>query len=282
MSTLDERALTERNFTDVLPSLALNLKPTERQSLRASLSRTLARPEYRELAALRTRDVLGGVDVRGNPELVRTLIDNADLRWEWYPNAGEILSLGVFAKRFDRPIERVFRPASSGSIVTFVNAEGADNYGAELEVRKGLGFLAERLSSLSAFTNLTVMHSEVRLGDAEGAATDKRRAMVGQAPYVVNAGLTYVGGDGRLSATLLYNRVGERIAEAGESRLPDVRERPRDVMDLSLRFPVLGAVTGRFDARNLLDAPYERLQGAVVRERYLAGRVFQAGLSWQR
>lgn len=281
IGTLGDEATTERNFTDLLPSAALNFKPTESQNVRLSVSRTLARPEYRELAALRTRDVLGGVDARGNPDLVRTLIDNADVRWEWYPSSGEIVSAAVFAKRFDRPIERVFRPASSGSLVTYINAEGAENLGVEFELRKNLGFVLQPLSALTAFSNVTLMRSEVRLGDAEGSATDKDRPMVGQAPYVVNAGLTYVGREGRLSATLLYNRVGERIAEAGESSLPDVKERPRDVMDLSLRFPLLGAVSGRFDARNLYDAPYERRQGSVVRESYRAGRIFQFGVSWQ-
>src|SRR3712207_8403318 len=53
-----------------------------------------------------SRDVLNGDDLEGNPDLERTRIQNADLRWEWYPDAGEVVSVGVFAKRFDKPIER--------------------------------------------------------------------------------------------------------------------------------------------------------------------------------
>ena len=105
--------------------------------------------------------------------------------------------------------------------------------------------------------------------------------MVGQSPYVVNAGFTYAPLTGSTSATLLVNRVGDRIDAAGDQPLPDVIEKARTVVDFSLRFPVISALSGRFDARNLLDEPYESIQGTVTRESYLAGRVFQLGLVWR-
>jgi outer membrane receptor protein involved in Fe transport len=279
-NTLGEPSVATRDFTDVLPALTLNVKPGERMNVRLSASRTLARPEYRELAGIRTRDVLGGVDVRGNPDLVRTRIDNLDARWEFYPEEGEILSVGAFAKRFHDPIERVFRASNTNSLVTFVNAEAANNVGVELEVRKHLGFLAEALAPLTVFSNVTLMHSSIRIAAADASTTRAKRAMVGQAPYVVNAGLTWAQPASELSATLLYNRVGERITEAGELPLPDVVENARDVLDFSLRLPVSGNTALRFDARNLFDAPYRIEQGSVVRESYRAGRVFQTGVVW--
>ena len=281
-NTLGVRIPTTRDFTDLLPSLAVNYKLTELQNLRVSVSRTLARPEYRELAALTTRDVIGGVLLVGNPKLVRTRIDNADVRWEWYPSPGEVLSLGVFAKHFQDPIERTYRLTSaSAANIGFSNAESADNYGVELEARKGLGLLASALEPFSVFTNLTLMHSEIDLGAEQHGSTNASRAMVGQAPYVVNAGMTYTSPSGALSATALFNRVGARISEAGVRPAPDVEERPRDVFDLSLRFPVLGALSGRFDARNVFDAPYKVVQGKTVRESYRLGRVFQLGVTWR-
>jgi outer membrane receptor protein involved in Fe transport len=157
VSTLAEATQAVRRFTDVLPSLALNWKPSEMVNVRTSVTRTLARPEYRELAGIRTREVLGGIDTRGNPNLIRTLIDNYDLRWEWYPSAGEILSVGVFGKRFQDPIERVFRPSNTNSLVEFQNAQSATNYGVEFEARKGLAFVAQSLAPVSAFANVTLM-----------------------------------------------------------------------------------------------------------------------------
>ena len=105
--------------------------------------------------------------------------------------------------------------------------------------------------------------------------------MVGQAPYVVNAGLTYLALGNSLSATALYNRVGPRITAAGDAPLPDVIEQPRDGFDLSLRLPVAGAFSARFDAKNLLDSPYVVRQGTVTRERFHFGRTVQAGIVWR-
>jgi TonB-dependent receptor len=280
LPTVGRAVRTTPEYLDVLPSAALNYQLTGQQNLRLSASQTLSRPEYRELAQVQYRDVIGAENVLGNPGLKRTLIQNADVRWEWYPNAGEVLSVGAFYKRFDNPIERVFLATSGTRIVTFLNAEGADNVGLELEARKGLGFLAPALEPFSVSSNVTVMRSEIRLSDTT-RAVDESRAMVGQAPYVVNAGLTYApGSSGRLSATLLYNRVGRRIVSASQFPLPVTYEQPRDVIDLSLRFPILAGVSGRFDARNLADAAYNQTQGSVTREYYRAGRVFQLGLTW--
>ena len=281
-STLGAPVGTSKLWTDVLPSAVLNVKLTEMQQLRASYTGTLARPEYRELAPVKSRDVLNGDDLEGNTQLERTRIRNADLRWEWYPGAGEAVSVGVFAKWFDAPVERVYRAAGASSrFVGFVNADAATNYGVELEARKGLGFLGNRARDVTVFSNVTVMRSEIDLGDQQAAATNRARRMVGQAPYVVNAGASYATPSGATSATVLFNRVGERIDAAGDAPLPDVITRPRNQVDLSFRFPIVGALSGRFDARNLVDAPYEMVQGTVTREYWRTGRVFQTGLVWR-
>lgn len=268
------------SYTDVLPALALNLELTDHQMLRLSASQTLARPEYREVAPIEYRTRNGEI-VQGNAALRRTLIQNADLRWEWYPNPGEALSAAVFAKRFDDPIERVYRGTSGTRITSFENADRAFNYGLELEARKGLGFFSERLVGVSLFSNLTLMESEIDLANVAAGSFEDNRAMVGQAPYVVNAGLTYASESGRLSGTVLYNVVGRRIYSASLRPLPDVFEEARNVVDVSLRVPVARMLTFKLDAKNLLDAPYEVTQGDVQREFYRAGRVFSAGLSWQ-
>ena len=281
VSTLGTPVTTEKKWDDVLPSAALNVTLTETQSLRLSVSRTLARPEYRELSPVASRDVIGGDNVEGDPDLERTRIVNGDLRWEWYPNAGEVVSLAVFGKQFDKPIERVYRAVSGTRTVFYLNADGADNYGVELELRKSLGMLARSLSPLTAFTNVTVMESQIKLGETTASATNRNRRMVGQSPYVINAGLTYAPLSGATSATLLVNRIGERIDAAGDQPLPDVIESARTTVDFSLRFPLISTLSARFDARNLLDDPYEVVQGTVLRESYRTGRLVQFGLVYR-
>jgi hypothetical protein len=270
-----------RRNTDVLPALALTWRAGENTNLRLSASQTLSRPEYRELAEVTTRDIAGGVDQQGNDSLERALIRNLDLRWEWYPRRGEVLSVAVFAKRFERPIERILRGATGASITSWVNTRGASNYGVEFELRHGLDLLSAPLAPLSLFVNLTLMRSEIEIDTALASLANARRAMVGQAPYVVNAGLGYANAAGSVNATLLYNVVGRRIWEAGTTGLPDAYEQPRHVLDLSLRLPFLLADTElKLDARNLLDAPYRVQQGDVTRLRYKVGRTVSAGLTW--
>ncbi|MEA3246627.1 MAG: TonB-dependent receptor [Gemmatimonadota bacterium] len=282
-STLGTPVTTMKRWNDLLPSVALNVKLSESQQVRLSASRTLARPEYRELSPITSRDVLNGDDTQGNDALQRTRIVNLDTRWEWYPSFDEVLSIAVFAKSFDKPIERVYRSAGSGTrTVFYTNADHADNYGVELEARKNLSFLGRRGDPCVVFANVTLMESRISLSpDTKASATNLTRRMVGQAPYVINAGVSYVSRTGALSATLLYNRVGERINAAGDAPLPDVVEQARDVLDASFRIPIGTDVTFRFDAKNLLDAPYRTAQGTVTREEYRAGRTLQAGLAWR-
>lgn len=276
---LGQPALTENDYTDILPSLGITFSVTPNQQFRLSASRTLARPEYREVAPITYREVLGGEQLIGNMDLERTLIRNLDARWEWYPAPDEVMSLGVFGKWFDNPIEQRFLARSGTDTRTFENAESATNHGVELEAITGLRRVSPLLRPFSLFANVTVMRSRVHTGQ-EG---DTERAMVGQAPFVLNTGVTYAAPTQDWSATLLYNVVGERIvnARASGTQVDDVVERPRNMVDLSVRFPLLGGASGKLDLKNLLDTPYEVLQGPIVREAYRSGRSASLGVSWR-
>jgi TonB-dependent receptor len=279
--TVGATTATNPTFLDVLPAIALTYRPGPRTNLRASASQTVSRPEYRELAPIQYREVIGFDNVIGNPNLKRALIQNYDLRWEFYPGAGEVISIGVFAKRFTNPIERVYIGSSGTRIITFVNALGADNVGLELEGRKHLDFITPALANFSVSTNATLMRSEIRIDPTAGSVTSASRSMVGQAPYMFNTGLTWASPLGTTSASILYNVVGARITDAGELPIPDVKEQERHVVDFSLRFPVGERLSGRLDARNLLDAPYRILQGPITREEYRVGRTYSLGFSWR-
>jgi outer membrane receptor protein involved in Fe transport len=280
--TVGAPVTTRPAFKDVLPSLAVTFKASENQNLRLSASQTLARPEYRELAPLQFRDVLGGDNFLGNANLVRALIRNVDLRWEWFPTRSEVFSVSLFGKQFKNPIERVYLATSGTRIVSYQNAQEANNVGIELEARTGLGKLSSSLENLSLFTNATFMQSDITLRQGGNlSATNANRAMVGQAPYMANGGMTWNSVSGTTSATLLYNVVGPRIIDAGVVPLPDVKELPRQVVDFSLRFPIAGHFSGRFDARNLLDARFRIEQGPVTRESYRVGRTVSFGFNWQ-
>ncbi len=260
--------------TDVLPSLALNLRLAASQNLRLSVSQTLSRPEYRELSPVQHRDMAGELAMEGNPGLRRALIQNIDARWEWYPSAAEVVSVAFFAKHFDDPIERVITGATGGDVISFVNADGANNLGVELELRK-------HLSPFTLFANTTLMRSRIQPGNQDvSSLTSDRRPMVGQAGYVMNAGLGYAT-PGGTTATVLYNVVGRRITEAGTLPRPDTYEQARQLVDAAVRTPLLGHTALRLDFKNLLDAPVHVIQGSVTRLRYRTGRTVSVGVTWE-
>ena len=283
MSTTGERATSRLDDTDLLPSLIANFALTTSQTIRLSASRTLSRPEYRELSPVTYRDVIAQRDVFGNPDLVRARISNFDARWEWFPRSGEIVGVGFFAKEFENPIERVDVATSGASRLGFINADGASNVGVEMEIRKRLPLPAAEGEPLSVFANATLMKSSIDItSDRLSSLTNRKRPMVGQAPYVVNAGTTWSTLSNRASATVVYNVVGKRITAAGSTPLPDTYEQPRSSLDVSLQTAIIAGLSMRIDGKNLLDAPIETRQGAVVRERYRTGRVLAFGLKWQQ
>jgi TonB-dependent receptor len=276
------------NDVDVLPSLALNFRVTADQNLRLSASQTLSRPEYRELSDAYFRGIASEYDEHGNPYLKRALIQNLDARWEFYPRAGEVLSVGMFYKHFDHPIEKVILASTGASALTFVNARAGRNYGVELEVRKGLDFLGERFRPFTIFSNLTLMRSRVYFDSTQNlSANSSDRPMLGQAPSVVNAGLTWNTATG-WSATTLYNVVGRRLTEGGSIDLPDAYEEAHGLLDFSLRAPVVRNLELKFDAKNLLDPATRVTQGRTAdgkpleRVHYTSGRVFQFGMTYRR
>ena len=193
-----------------------------------------------------------------------------------------LVSVGVFAKQFYKPIEQVVILSAGTEALSYVNADKANNFGVELELRKGLGVVASALSSFNVFANTTLMDSEITPGN-EGisALTNANRPMVGQSEYVVNTGLGWSSRSGSWNATVLYNVAGKRIMEAGVGGLPDTYEQARNQVDASLQLPVVSEVSVRLDGKNLLDSPYRLTQGDVIRHEYHEGRVFSMGVTWR-
>lgn len=266
--------------TDLLPSLGVTVALSPDQNLRLSASQTVSRPEYRELAPIQYFEPLGGIITVGNPALERSLIQNYDARWEWYPRAGEVVSAGVFYKRFNAPIERVFQFRGGTRANTWLNADGATNLGVELELRKNLGMFGGALAPFSLTSNVTWMRSRIEVDN--DALTNTDRAMVGQAPYVANVGLTWATAvDRPLTISALYNVVGRRIMEAGAVPFPDTYEEARHLVDVSIEAPLVEGMQLKVDGKNLLDQTVRWTQGSVTRNRYRPGREFSLALQWR-
>ena len=218
---------------DFLPSANLTYAINEKHQLRVSLSKTLSRPEFRELSPFAFYDYEEEASVQGNPDLVRGTIRNYDVRYEVYPGANQLFSVSLFYKKFNNPIERNFSSSGGGSTsFGFQNVTSAENYGAELEARKNLDFLGVWGENVVLFTNVAFIGSSIDLANVD--AYDPRRALQGQSPYIVNSGLTANFPDLGLGATLAYNIIGDRVAYVGTDNFADIYERHRNLLDFSV------------------------------------------------
>ncbi len=235
-----KRVVVETENWDVLPSLNLTLSPSTKHNFRISGSRTIARPEFREIAPFAFFDYEVNYAVNGNPELKRSAILNGDIRYEWYPRGGEAITIGAFYKHFNDPIELRLNPSSvlDRRNYEYTNVDKAYSVGAEFEIRRGLDFISRDLEAFSVFANLTYIYSKVTLASTSGSGgiTTASRPLQGQSPYLANVGLQYNSKNTLWNGAVLYNRIGQRVALVGINDLgfPDIYERPRDQVDLQL------------------------------------------------
>ncbi|MBI1343211.1 MAG: TonB-dependent receptor [Terrimonas sp.] len=221
---------------DFLPGLNLTYKVTPKANLRLSGSQTVIRPEFRELSTFAFFDFDMFASITGDKTLERTKVTNADLRYEIYPRAGELFTLGVFYKYFEKPIELFFNQTGAGSSSTFnyINADKATGYGVEFEMRKKLDFI-EGFQNFVLQSNLSYIYNRVT---RDNASLD--RPMQGQSPYVINFGLQYDIQKAGLNTTLLYNQVGDRIFYVGGNGIPPVFEKTRPLLDFQIAKKIIG------------------------------------------
>jgi TonB-dependent receptor len=273
-------------YKDILPAVNLTYLFNENINIRAAYSKTLARPEFRELAPYTYYDFLTSELVKGNPSLKRSLIENYDLRVEFYPALGELFAVSFFHKNFKDPIEQVFVATSSFEAYrSFANVNNATSYGLEFEIRKNLGFISEIFNPLSFIGNLSLIKSKVKIADSLALGFAKReRPMQGQADYIINLGLYYDNYDLGLSANLVYNKVGDRINQVGFINVGDIIERPRDVLDFSISKKIFSKFSLSVAAKDILsqDAVFvqKRPGNDFTEARYKKGKNYSLGISY--
>lgn len=226
-------------YNDLFPSVNTTYKINDKHQLRLSYGKTVNRPEFREVSPSVFYDFDLASNVQGNTDLKPCYIQNVDFRYEFYPSKGELISIAAFYKYFDSPIEWTYTVTGGTSLVySYMNAQRANNYGIELDIRKDLSFIG--LPGFSWSFNGALIKSRVKF---EAGSKEEDRPMQGQSPYLVNTGLFYKNDKLQLDVALLYNRIGKRIIGVGRSegttsgnealRVPDSYEMPRDVIDLS-------------------------------------------------
>jgi outer membrane receptor protein involved in Fe transport len=247
-----------------LPSANLTYSPVQSLNFRAAFSSTVVRPELMDNSqAWKYNAYLGGMF--GNEGLYSTRIDSYDLKAEWFPGLGEVISVGGFYKKFDKPAELIINEASGNTVYYLKSADWAKVYGVEFELRKNFGFIADNnlLNNLAVYGNLTLQKSSVRATHNETNPADptepnievsskQKRPMYGQTPYLINGGIQYTGD--HLGFNIMYNKSGYKTYLVGEKLNRIEYERPREQLDAQISYKLLKKrLEIKLNAGNLLN-----------------------------
>ncbi|MBD3343779.1 MAG: TonB-dependent receptor plug domain-containing protein [Chitinivibrionales bacterium] len=277
------------NDHDILPGLSFNYELKESMNIRCAYGRTLVRPSLREKAPYKTESFAGGPSYQGNPDLKRSLVDNVDIRWEWFMNPGELLTAGGFYKIIRKPIELTTLDETN-DISTHRNTDtDANIFGVEFEGRKNIG-------DFQLAGNLTLTYSIVKLkDDTTGRGTSKKseiyfpnepdhRPFQGQSPYVGNLFFAYDNSDIGLNLNLLYNVFGERLGELTKPTVPWIWEKPQHMINFTGNKSLLDNFSIKAKIKNILGAK-KKLVYHYDDEDYLVeeeeiGRTFYLGFSY--
>ncbi|MBB6108344.1 TonB-dependent receptor [Mucilaginibacter lappiensis] len=262
-----------------LPSANLTYSPIQSLNIRGAVSSSVVRPELMDnnpfLRYSPTLDAL-----YGNKGLYSTRINSYDLKTEWFPGLGEIISVGGFYKRFDKPVELNAIMVNGNPNYYLQNADWANVYGLEFELRKNFGFIADEgiLKNITAYGNLTLQKSTVQntytVDPGSGkpyiqVPTQQKRSLYGQSPYLYNLGLQYIGS--HLGFNAAYNKSGRKTYIVSDDPTFIEYERPRDQLDIQISYRFLkNKMEVKFNMANLTNnifnvyrntASYEKIPG---------------------
>ncbi|MDD2799632.1 MAG: carboxypeptidase-like regulatory domain-containing protein [Bacteroidales bacterium] len=251
---------------DLFPSLNVTYRFSDKNLFRVAAGRTINRAEIREIVPYVYYNFDLFANISGNMKLKDAYINNYDIRYEWYPSAGETVTIGGFYKDFSHPIEQTFFEVGSGNVqYTFNNANKATCYGAEVDIKKNLDFI--NLSDLSVVFNGALIKSKVVF---DKGSVERERPLQGQSPYLINTGLFYQNDKIGFSATLLYNKIGKRIETVGVPKqnpnedIPDIYEMPRNLADIILVQKIGKQIEIKAGIKNLLNAPVLMQQDIMI------------------
>lgn len=306
-------AIIEKKNNYWLPAATLTWNFAENFQARLHGSKTIARPQFRELGTIPVLDVESDRLLRGNPFITDSQLYNAEARVEYYPARGERMSIAGFFKHIKNPIESIATVDQSTLQITNANAPKAQLYGAEAEVVKyfdlfdvgGEVFETKRIV-LSA--NYTFSKSKLQIsggdtvilfpGNIDTPVTapasqvfTNGSPLTGQSKHLANVQFGIEDTERLSQITLLVTYASPRVTSRGANQGgvvdPDIVERPGVNLDLvireSLEIAGFPPIEMKFEARNLLGTDFRESQRfanyTVLNNAYDVGTSFSLSAS---
>ena len=273
----------ELNKDDLFPAINAKYSFGSKGDLRLSLSRTVTRPSFIEMAPFLYQESYGSAQIRGNADLQNGYNYNVDLRYELFrENSDDMLALTGYYKMLQDPIERVQTLAGGAAVHSFRNADDGLAAGVEIELRK------EIARDLKVSMNASFMYTNVKLPEG-GAYTNSQRALQGASPYLINADVTYAprfSDDRSLSLALLYNLQGPRIHAVGISGLGDIKQQPVHTLDFVAGYQINEHFSVKLQVKDMLNRDVVFMQDVPMAdtkmevERFKRGSGFEVGATY--
>jgi len=270
-STVFNKVKTIDKF-DLFPSANFIYAVNDNINLRASYSRTVARPSFKEASITQIFDPLTNLTFNGNINLQPSYINNFDLRFEKFGEKAQLIAVSAFYKTFQNPIELAFFSASSPDNLQPRNIGSANVYGLEFDIRKNLGFLGDNYDKFSVNINASFINSRQEMDKSpngeyeskllnlrDGETLSDKRSLQGQSPYLINAGINYNHSKKGLQTGLFYNVQGKALEVVGIGAIPDVYTMPFNSLNFTFSKILDVAQKSRFSFKieNLLNDKIE-------------------------
>ncbi|NBU68711.1 MAG: hypothetical protein EBS49_03685, partial [Verrucomicrobia bacterium] len=262
---------------DLLPAVGATFNLMENVNLRFAWSQTLARPSFKEMGPVLTKDFTADEYFLGNPNLQLSKANNYDFRVEWFPRSGEVLAVSLFYKDLQKPMEQQakYNQTLNLDYLQYENAPNGIVYGVEIEARKRLDQVVSWLKDFSVYFNYSQIQSSVPLPEETAQVLQKNgqstanRPLQGQPEYIINAGLNYDNEEYKFYAGLYFNVTGpflyavgtpSGIGTADEVFYPDIYEQPAPSLDFNLTQGLTDNWKLTFRGKNLLNPFFNRTQ----------------------
>ncbi len=262
-----------------LPAATVTWEPIPDFQVRASASKTIARPQFRELIFQTYFDPETNRQFNGNPLLVDSELTNYEARVEYYFGGPDKITLAGFYKDIENPIEAFSTFSDNAQLTSFANAPSATLYGAEFDAQYTFelydmgGFFSTK--ELVALVNYTYTQSDISVQTDDitqlfpGGATPATnlfvdgRPLTGQSDHLANFQMSLEDIDRLQQFTVLVNYSSDRVTSRGTAGLPDILEDPGLTVDLVYRQGIAmfgGDAELKLEARNIFGRGNEEFQ----------------------
>ena len=277
------------NRIDILPSIILTKEFSGNKILKFSASKTINRPSLVERSPVSMFDNIQNLTFNGNPNLKLATILNYDIRYEWFQKNAQLFAFTLFYKDLNNPIELTDISTTEEPILTPRNVSKAKVYGLELEIRKNLGFLNERLEQFDINFNGTLMDSKVEIDAQEYAnllifdkSASKYRPLFFQSPWILNTSFNY--NSDKIECAIALNIQGKNISFVTSGATPDVYLLPRPDLNFSFQYKLSKEMKINFQAINFMNSKFVNqskfLDSTYDNRIYSSGAVFKIGFTY--